>query len=143
MHTGVTGRAAKMGHHLTIAMTTWRATVRWRDGEPEQVDLAVAVDSLEVLRGEGGVTPLSGPEKILARSNALRTLDADSYPEIRFRAGEVLKCRRLPPHRSVGDPGRIRERIIDLGSRTSVRHGTCRARPTCAISSSPSSPIPC
>ena len=44
-----------------------------------------------MLRGEGGVTPLSGPEKILARSNALRTLDADSYPEIRFRAGEVAK----------------------------------------------------
>ena len=72
VHTGVTGRAAKMGHRLTIAMDTWRATVKWTDGEPADVELTVAVDSLQVVRGEGGVTPLSGPEKALARSNALK-----------------------------------------------------------------------
>jgi hypothetical protein len=52
-----------MGHRLTIAMTTWRAGVRWSDGEPAEADLTVEVDSLEVLRGEGGLTPLSGPER--------------------------------------------------------------------------------
>ena len=61
--TGVTGRAARMGHRLTIAMNSWRATVSWAGDEPSAVDLEVDVDSLEVLRGEGGVTPLSGPEK--------------------------------------------------------------------------------
>ena len=35
--------------------------------------------SLEVLRGEGGVTPSSGPEKALARANALKSLAADGY----------------------------------------------------------------
>ena len=43
-----------MGHRLTIAM--WRAGVRWSDGEPAEADPTVEVDSLEVLRGEGGLT---------------------------------------------------------------------------------------
>jgi hypothetical protein len=55
VHTGVTGRAAKMGHRLTIAMDTWRATVKWTDGKPADVALTVAVDSLG--RHESG-TPL-------------------------------------------------------------------------------------
>jgi polyisoprenoid-binding protein YceI len=87
--TGVTGPAAKMGHRLTIAMTAWQATVRTVDGEPGGVDLAVDVDSLEVLRGDGGVKGLSGPEKSLARSNALSSFDVDRFPNIRFQADDV------------------------------------------------------
>ncbi|MEO3761655.1 YceI family protein [Mycobacterium sp. B14F4] len=84
IHTGVAGRAAKMGHRLTIAMNTWHATVDWSDSEPAQLHLSVDVDSLEVLGGEGGVTPLSGPEKVLARSNALKVLDVKRFPQITF-----------------------------------------------------------
>lgn len=78
-----------MGHRLTIAMRRWQATVTWADGEPAAAHLTVDVDSLEVLRGEGGVTPLSGPEKILVRSNALRQLDAGRFPQIRFDADTI------------------------------------------------------
>ena len=91
VHTGVTGRAAKMGHRLTIAMNNWAAAVRWTAGEPVEAELTVEVDSLDVLHGEGGVKGLTRPEKALARSNALRTLDADRYPQIRFRAGDIDK----------------------------------------------------
>jgi polyisoprenoid-binding protein YceI len=91
VHTGVTGRAAKMGHRLTIAMTTWQAVVRWNGGEPVDAELTVEVDSLRVLKGEGGVTPLSAPEKALARSNALNTLDAERFPQIRFHADGIEK----------------------------------------------------
>jgi polyisoprenoid-binding protein YceI len=91
VHTGVTGRAAKMGHRLTIAMNNWAATVRWSAGEPVEAELTVEVDSLEVLRGEGGVKGLTGPEKGLARSNALRTLDAGRFPQIRFHTGDIGK----------------------------------------------------
>ncbi len=91
VHTGVTGRAARMGHRLTIAMNNWVATVRWSGGEPVEAELTVEVDSLAVLRGEGGVKGLAGPEKALARSNALRTLDADRFPQIRFHAGDIDK----------------------------------------------------
>ncbi|RDH76872.1 YceI family protein [Mycolicibacterium moriokaense] len=89
VHTDVTGRAAKMGHRLTIAMNSWLGTVRWSSGEPAEVDLTVEVDSLEVLDGEGGLKALSGPEKTLARSNALKVLDSQRFPEIRFHAGEI------------------------------------------------------
>ena len=91
VHTGVTGRAAKMGHRLTIAMNSWVATVRWSSGEPAEAELTVEVDSLQVLDGEGGVKALSGPEKALSQSNALRALDADRFPQIRFHAGDIHK----------------------------------------------------
>jgi hypothetical protein len=66
VHTGVTGRAAKMGHRLTIVVETWLASVKSTDGEPADVELTAAVDSLQVMRGDGGVTPLSGPETALS-----------------------------------------------------------------------------
>ena len=91
VETDVTGKAARMGHRLTIAMTTWRAEVRWSDGEPTEADLTVEVDSLEVLRGEGGLTALSQPQKTLARSNAVKLLDADRFPQICFQASDVEK----------------------------------------------------
>ena len=87
--TGVTGRAARMGHRLTIAMSSWRGVVNWTGDEPSSVTLDVDVDSLEILRGTGGVTPLSGPEKALARSNALKSLGARRFQTIGFRADDV------------------------------------------------------
>ena len=121
VRTGVTGRAARMGHRLTIAMNAWRATVTWAGDEPSAVDLEVDVDSLEVLRGEGGVTPLSGPEKTVARSNALKTLDAKRFPSISFRADDVAKTAdgyRLTGTAEIhgkSNPQTVDLRIEDLG----------------------------
>lgn len=91
IRTGVAGRAAQMGHRLTIAMRRWRATVQWSDDEPVSAELNVDVNSLEVVRGDGGLTPLSGPEKTLVRSNALRSLDARRFPRIGFAAKTIEK----------------------------------------------------
>jgi len=91
LHTGVTGRAARMGHRLTIAMTRWQATVNWDGGDPVAAELVVDTDSFEVLRGEGGVKGLSGPEKAVVRSNALKSLNASRFPEIRFTAAAIDK----------------------------------------------------
>lgn len=91
IRTGVAGPAAMMGHRLTLAMRGWRATTRWDADEPVAAELTVEVGSLEVVRGEGGVTPLSGPEKILVRSNALRSLDAKRHPRITFVAKDIEK----------------------------------------------------
>lgn len=90
--TGVTGPAAKMGHRLTIAFASWHAAVQWRGKQPTAVELVVDVDSLQVLKGEGGVTPLSGPEKGVVRSNALKALDVKKYPRVTFRAEDVTKA---------------------------------------------------
>ncbi|WP_414687414.1 YceI family protein [Mycobacterium sp.] len=115
IHTGVAGRAAKMGHRLTIAMKRWQATVTWSDGEPAAAQLEVDVDSLEVLHGEGGLTPLSGPEKIVVRSNALRQLGAGRFPQIRFDADTVDQTR--DGYQLAGTlqiRGKTRAQVIDL-----------------------------
>jgi polyisoprenoid-binding protein YceI len=115
VHTAVAGRTAKMGHRLTIAMNRWQATVQWSDGEPVAAQLTVDVDSLEVLRGEGGLTPLSGPEKILVRSNALRQLGAGRFPQICFDA-DIIDSRQ-DGYRLTGTlriHGKMRPQIIDL-----------------------------
>lgn len=78
-----------MGHRLTIAMTRWRATVGWAGSQPVGAELAVEVGSLGVLRGEGGVKGLSGTEKALVRSNALKSLNASRFPEIRYTANVI------------------------------------------------------
>ncbi len=91
IRTGVAGPAAAMGHRLTLAMRDWHATTRWDADEPVSAELTVEVGSLEVVRGEGGVTPLSAPEKILVRSNALRSMDAKRHPRITFSTNDIEK----------------------------------------------------
>lgn len=91
VRTGVTGRAARMGHRLTIAMRHWQASVEWDGDEPARADLTVDVNSLDVLHGEGGVKALSGPEQALVRSNALKALDAKHFPRITFEAEDIEK----------------------------------------------------
>ncbi|QUR69752.1 YceI family protein [Mycobacterium spongiae] len=117
VRTGVRGRAARMGHRLTIAMTRWRATVTWAGTAPVAAELSVEVDSFEVLRGEGGVKGLSATEKALVRSNALRSLNAGRYPEIRFTSDTVDKTGdgyRLAGTLNIR--GKSRDHVIDLGT---------------------------
>lgn len=104
-----------MGHRLTIAMRRWQATVRWSDGVPVAAQLTVDVDSLEVVQGEGGLTPLSGPEKILVRSNALRQLGARRFPKICFEADSIERSQA--GYRLAGPlqiRGKTRPHVIDL-----------------------------
>jgi polyisoprenoid-binding protein YceI len=115
VRTGVKGRAARMGHRLTIAMRRWRATVSWDGTEPVIAELVVETDSFEVLRGEGGVKGLSGAEKILVRSNAFRSLDAERFPEIRFTADAIDKT--AAGYRLTGKlqiRGKARDHVIEL-----------------------------
>jgi polyisoprenoid-binding protein YceI len=115
VQTGVAGRAAKMGHRLTIVLKQWRAMVSRSDGEPVAAELTIDVDSLEVSRGEGGLTPLSGPEKMLVRSNASRLLGAARFPQISFQADIVEPSE--DGYRLAGTlriRGKTRPRVIEL-----------------------------
>jgi polyisoprenoid-binding protein YceI len=115
IRTGVKGRAARMGHRLTIVMTRWQATVSWAGADPVAAELAVETDSFEVLRGEGGVKGLSGPERTLVRSNALKSLDAARFPEIRFTTETIDNTD--DGYRLTGKlhiRGKSREHVIDL-----------------------------
>lgn len=88
LHTGVAGKAARTGHRLTIGFTEWSATV---DGaEPSHVRVVVRTPSLEVRSGEGGLTPMSAPERLVARSNAVKALKADKHDEIVFDASDIV-----------------------------------------------------
>ncbi|WP_415972481.1 YceI family protein [Rhodococcus sp. 077-4] len=89
VRTDVTGKASKMGHRLTIALTSWTASVEWSGDTPTAVALTAEVSSLDVVHGEGGLTPLIGPEKMVAKANALKSFDADRYPTIEFRSTEI------------------------------------------------------
>ena len=115
IRTGVAGRAARAGHRLTIGMQSWQATVRWAGDKPKGAELTVAVDSLAVLSGEGGIKPLAGPEKGVARSNALKSLDAKQYPQIRFVAEDIAKT--ADGYRLTGTTeihGTARPQVVDL-----------------------------
>ncbi|WP_454560966.1 YceI family protein [Mycobacterium haemophilum] len=118
LRTGVTGRAAQLGHRLTIVMTRWRATVGWNGAEPVTAELTVETNSFEVVRGEGGFKGLSGPEKALVRSNALRSLGAGRFPEIRFVADTSDQIAKTGSgYRITGMlhiRGKSREHVIDL-----------------------------
>lgn len=89
LHTGVSGPASKMGHRLTIEMGSWRAGVDWDGAAPVSATVTVDLDSMKVLSGEGGVTPLSSPEKSLVRSNALKTLNAKKFPTVEFHTESI------------------------------------------------------
>ena len=115
IHTGVEGPAAKMGHRLDIAMNSWHADVEWSGSEPVRARLTVDVDSLEVVSGEGGVTPLTPPEKLLARANAVKTLDRKRFPQIEFDAAAIERTQtgyRLTG--TVQIHGKTRDSVVDL-----------------------------
>lgn len=90
MHTDVTGKAARTGHRLTIGFTDWTATVDYTADQPSHVRVQVATGSLQVKSGEGGLTPLTAPERTVARANAVKVLKAEKFPQIVFDASEVV-----------------------------------------------------
>lgn len=89
LSTGVTGRAARIGHRLSIAMDSWRITIDWAGKTPTAAHLTIDVDSLRVVDGSGGLTPLTAPEKAIVRGNALKTLNANRFPTIEFDAATI------------------------------------------------------
>jgi len=116
--TDVAGPAAKMGHRLTIVMQSWQASVQWHKDRPTAVALEIDVDSLQVRKGEGGVTPLSGPEKGLVRSNALKSLNAKKFPKIRYTADAVAQT--PSGYRLTGTVeihGTSRPQVVNVGAR--------------------------
>lgn len=115
VRTGVAGRAAWMGHRLTIAMTRWRAEVNWLGEQPDSAELVVEVDSFEVQCGEGGVKGLSGPEKVVVRSNALKSLSASRFPEIRYTTDAIESTANgYLLHGALSIQGKERPHVIDL-----------------------------
>ncbi|MGV1037642.1 MAG: YceI family protein [Candidatus Nanopelagicales bacterium] len=90
LHTGVAGRAARMGHNLLIAVDTWDATVEFKGKRPTTVRLTAQVGSLTVIEGDGGVKPLSGGDREQIRTNALSSLREGDFPTVTFSGTDLV-----------------------------------------------------
>ncbi|MFW0791115.1 YceI family protein [Gordonia sp. CPCC 205333] len=141
LRTGVAGPAAKAGHRLTISFESWSGSTTLIGGAPSTVMLSIVVDSLTVLRGEGGVTPLTGAEKVVARSNALKTLQAKKFREIAYVgdsvepidggylvSGQLAICGRTVDQ-SIGIDASQADAIWSLSAASVIRHSDVGLKP--------------
>jgi polyisoprenoid-binding protein YceI len=87
--TGVVGPAARMGHRLAITFTDWTVAAEVAAGALQSVTAVIEIDSLSVLSGSGGATPLSPVDKQLIRRNALKALHAAEHPHAAFASREI------------------------------------------------------
>ena len=88
VRTGRTGAAAKAGHDLLIAVTSWEATLEL-GADPAHSSLVLRADaaSLRVLEGTGGIQSLGDDDK----ANIVTTIDDEILKGtgIEFRSTEV------------------------------------------------------
>lgn len=89
LHTTVEGKAAKMGHALTIELADWSATTVLDGDEPTSVTLRARLASLTVVKGDGGVKALSDKDKQSIRDNALGSLKAAQHPDVTFTSSSA------------------------------------------------------
>jgi polyisoprenoid-binding protein YceI len=89
LHTGRAGAASKVGHDLTIRVASWSAVAEVEGASVARVRLVALLSSLEVVRGEGGVKPLSDKDKATVLKSAAETLHAKEHPEVVFECGPV------------------------------------------------------
>jgi polyisoprenoid-binding protein YceI len=115
VYTDVAGRAARAGHRLIIEMREWSADVTWAAGVPVGLEAVVLVDSLTVVSGTGGLTPMTGAERAVARVNALKSLEADKFGEINFVAEAITATDEgFRAHGTLTVHGRRRAQAVEL-----------------------------
>ncbi len=87
LHTGRAGIGSRVGHDLTLRVATWSATATLDEtGGVSGIRLVAALPSLQVVRGDGGVKPVSEKDKETILSNAGETLKSADHPEVVFEA---------------------------------------------------------
>jgi hypothetical protein len=74
LQTVAEGRAARMGHDLTLRLRDWQCVAEVAEGTPLGARFSMDLRSLEVLRGEGGLKPLSEGDKRKILEVAAKTL---------------------------------------------------------------------
>ena len=89
LHTGVEGKAARLGHDLVLALSDWSAEADLTDGAPTAVRLRAGLASFAVQSGSGGAKPLSEKDRATIRKNALGAMRADKHPEITFSSTSI------------------------------------------------------
>ncbi|HUR08944.1 MAG TPA: YceI family protein, partial [Nonomuraea sp.] len=86
------GVAAKVGHDLLLQVTRWSGSADIPDPadlSTASVSLQIELDSLEVMGGTGGVSPLDAGDKADILKNAAKTLDVANHPTAEFTSTAV------------------------------------------------------
>jgi hypothetical protein len=86
LRTTAEGRGARLGHDLTFRVRTWQCVALVDQGVPVRVEASIDLATLEVLRGDGGLKPLTDGDKRRVLSNARKTIGPNSA---RFLATEA------------------------------------------------------
>lgn len=86
LHTGRQGVGSKVGHDLTIRVSRWTAEASIDGTAVSEIRVVADLTSLEVVRGDGGVKPLSDKDRATILGNAAQTLKAKAHPELVFVA---------------------------------------------------------
>lgn len=89
LHTGVGGRAARMGHALTISIDDWHASVDFDGERALRIELVAQVASFRVVDGHGGIKPITEGDRATIRSTALRSLSESAHPDVTFASSKI------------------------------------------------------
>lgn len=116
LHTGRAGVGSKVGHDLTLRVGRWSAQADLDDaGDLSALRLVAALDSLEVLRGDGGLKPLSEKDKKTILANAMDTMKARAHPELSLDAPDLrVAAGQSQIAGQVSVAGATRPQIVDL-----------------------------
>ncbi len=105
LFTTAEGKAARLGHALTLRVADWQATVELDGDAAVSVVLTAQLASLEVLAGKGGVKPLSDKDKRSILDSAGKTLDVSKYPVLTYTSSSI-------------EPGYVVHGTVDLHGST-------------------------
>lgn len=89
LHTGRAGLGSRVGHDLTLRVGRWSAQATVDGQRLTGLRLVAALSSLEVVRGDGGLKPLSDKDKQTILSSAATALRASTCPEVVFEATDL------------------------------------------------------
>jgi polyisoprenoid-binding protein YceI len=87
--TGVEGKAARLGHSLTLVVTEWECKTLLEDDVPVSTALTAQLGSLQVRSGKGGAKPLSDRDRRTIAKSAAATLGVDKHPALDFRSTAI------------------------------------------------------
>lgn len=87
--TSVEGKAARLGHALTLRVEDWSCTTTFDGQAPTAVTLTAQLPSLSVVKGSGGVKPLSDKDKRTILTSAGKTLGAQTNPTLSFTSTSI------------------------------------------------------
>ena len=89
LFTTAEGKAARLGHALTLRVKDWTAEVTFDGSTPTGTTVTAALASLEVVEGKGGVKPLSDKDRRSILESAGKTLGVTKHPTLTFTSTSI------------------------------------------------------